>query len=75
MKNNRKVISISLPKKTAEEVEKARSDLGMTRSEFFRYMIRDNIEGGFNISRLADEGGAFDFLKKEKDLYSTEDIK
>ncbi len=73
MSETRTTFSISLPRKTADQVEKARKRLGMTRSEFFRALLRQ--DGRFpDPARTAQEGKSFEFLKDEPDLYSAEDV-
>lgn len=43
-------------------------------ASFFRFMIRRQLDE-FDLARLADEGGAFEFLGNEPDLYSLNDAR
>ena len=67
-------ITISLPVTMAQRLQKEQAARGFTRSEFFRFMIRRQFEE-FDLARLADAGGAFDFLASEPELYSLPDTK
>ncbi len=70
---DRIVVSISLPRKTAKELDRTRKKLGLTRSEFFRIMIRQQLGQEVDLAALAERGEAFDFLKDEPDIYSPKD--
>ena len=38
-------------------------------------VVLETLDAGLPLARLAEEGGAFDFLKDEPDLYTDQDIK
>lgn len=63
-------MSISLPKQTARAIDKTRKKLGLTRSEFFRIMLRQQqLEQKFDLAELARAGGSFVFLENEPEIY------
>jgi metal-responsive CopG/Arc/MetJ family transcriptional regulator len=71
---DRTVISISMPKIMARKIAQAQKTIGLTRSEFFRLIVRRQLEE-LDLTKLAGQSGSFDFLKSEPELYSIKDIK
>ena len=73
----RTTITISLPEQIAQSVERARKRLNMTRSEFFRALLRRELreDKSANTMYVAEKGGSFDFLKDEPELYTLKDVK
>lgn len=75
-----KIINISLPEQLLQEAEAVQKEEGMSRSELFRaslrtYLSRKRRVKSSSTERLAEFGGAFDFLRDEPDLYRKEDLK
>ena len=72
--DKRTTITISLPEQIAQTVEHARKGLSMTRSEFFRALLRREFRENTNTTYVSEKGGSFDFLRDEPDLYSLRDV-
>lgn len=72
--HKRTTITISLPEQIAYSVERTRKRLNMTRSEFFRALLRRELKEDLNTSYVAEKGSSFNFLKDEPELYSLRDV-
>lgn len=71
----RKTVSISLPPESAKYLDKVAKKYNFSRSELARFIFRRFFDQNPDLSLLADKGGGFEFLKKEPDLYTSEDVR